>query len=223
MGSVMDDKLVVGSLVLCLVGISSAGCGLEGPELAIAAESGDLEESGDSADAELPGGTGQTPAGSEGSQGNASDEGDAEGGTDDTGSEGGSSEDTGLPTDCVDDDYEDNDSIAFPAFWDGSYLGAMSCDEDLDAFQIAPGLPAREFVLQQSTGTTAWDEDFAQLVFELTCGQSFCDVDDSLAEWKSVSADACNCPRDERMFISVYPGKIGNPGQGTRYALLIPE
>lgn len=206
---------------MLLVGISSGGCGMETLDLGSASDSEDAGDSESSEDSDLPGHTGETPAGSDGDTGTSG--GDFEGESDDAGSDHGSSEDTGPATACVDDDYEDNDSIAFPAFWDGSYLGAMSCDDDLDVFQIAPGLPAREFLLQQSPGTTATGEDFAQLVFELSCGQSVCDVDDSPAEWKSVSADACACPHDERMFISVYPGEIGNPEQGTRYALILPQ
>lgn len=222
----VSKSMLVGSLVL-LVGISSVGCGLETPDLGSAGDSGESEESESTNEPELPGDTDEAPAGSaedtsgDGETGTSGGDFGAE--SDGAGSEHGSSEDTGPAIVCVDDDYEDNDSIAFPGFWNGAYLGAMSCDDDLDAFQIDPELEAREFLLQQSTGTTAWDEDFAQLVFELTCGQSICDVDDSLAEWKSVSADACQCPRDERMFLSVYPGEVGNPEQGTRYALILPE
>ena len=223
----VDRSRLVGSLVLCLVGISSVGCGLESPDLGSAADTGDPEDSDGFEDSELSGDTGETPAGSEedsGGDGDPGTSGDAfEGESDGGGSDHGGSEDTGDTIDCIEDPYEDNDSIAFPGFWDGENLGAMSCDDDLDVFQIDPELPTREFLLHQSTGITGSGEDFAQLVFELTCGQSFCDADDTLAEWKKVSADACDCPHDERMFVSVYPGEIGNPQQGTRYILMLPE
>ena len=224
----MDNRVkLVGSLVLCLMGASNLGCGFGSPDLGGAGDSDESEASTGADEVPADSGEGSGEDGEAGSSGGdfdgESDDGRSDHGGEGEGGESGGSEDTGLESACVDDDHEDNDSIAFPGFWDGSYLGAMSCDDDLDAFQIAPGLPAREFHLQQSTGVTSSGEDFAQLVFELTCGQSVCDVDDSIAEWKSVSADACDCAPDERMFISVYPGEIGNPMQGTRYALVLPE
>lgn len=123
---------------------------------------------------------------------------------------------------CVEDDYEDNDSVAFPAFWDGRHLGAMSCDVDLDVFQVDPALDDRNFLMQQPTGDTPDGERFADLVLELYCGQALCDIDDSALEWTTVSADACACDPQERLFVAVRPEGPGNPDQGTRYALTLP-